>query len=346
MNVETNKMQQKYLADKLKDSVIAITGATGLVGSRIAFYLLELNKIHGANIKVLAFVRNKDKYNKCFSNYAGQDEIEFVHYDECSDINYNHDVDYIIHCAGISGGTKLHLTEPTKISLIAYESTKKILDFAVNNHCKKLCYISTYEIYGGISQIELIREDEPCFLDTMTLRNIYSECKRMCEAMCVAYNAQFNIEIVCGRLTSTFGYGVKYNDPRFFAEFARCAVEKRDIVLKSAGRTVRSYLDSDDAASAFLYLLTDGKNCNIYNVTNMENSISIKEIAEKVIALSNENIKLRFDISDDISSLGFRKEGCTLMDAHKLYALGWKPVYSIDETILKLICTIRGGYNQ
>ena len=66
MNVEINKMQQKYLADKLKDSVIAITGATGLVGSRIAFYLLELNKIHGANIRVLAFVRNKDKYNKCF----------------------------------------------------------------------------------------------------------------------------------------------------------------------------------------------------------------------------------------------------------------------------------------
>ena len=165
----------------------------------------------------------------------------------------------------------------------------------------------------------------------------------MCESMAVAYSAKYGFDIVCGRLTSTFGYGVKYDDPRFFAEFARSAVQQNDIVLKSTGGTVRSYLDSDDAASAFLYLLANGKNCNVYNVTNMENRISIKKKKKKVIKLSGENIELKFDIAEDVKSLGFRKEGCTLMDASKLYDLGWRPVYNIDETILKLLNEIKKG---
>lgn len=340
MNSSLLKKQQSFLAGKLKNTTITVSGATGLIGSRIVRYILDLNNLYNSNITVIALYRNKEKFDCLYNEYSHSQNLKGVYFDTNTEIK---DIksDYVIHCAGISGGTKMHLKDPMKVFEIAYEGTRAILDFCVQSKCKKYCYVSTYEMYGTPGDGHLISETEPCLLNTMELRNIYSECKRMCESMAVAYSAQYGIEIVCGRLTSTFGYGVKYDDPRFFSEFARCATEKRDIVLKSTGGTVRSYLDSDDAASAFLYLLANGENCNVYNVTNMDNKISIKDIAEKVIKLSGENIELKFDIAENVKSLGFRKEGCTLMDASKLYDLGWEPVYNIDETILKLLNEIK-----
>ena len=107
--------------------------------------------------------------------------------------------------------------------------------------------------------------------------------------------------------------------------------------MKSSGGTIRNYLDADDAAAAFLYILAKGSSNNAYNVTNMDNALSIKEIAEMFIKISNGKSRLLFDLDDDIDKLGFRKEGKTLLNSNKVINIGWKPVYSIEDTIEKLI---------
>jgi dTDP-glucose 4,6-dehydratase len=235
----------------------------------------------------------------------------------------------------------MHLKNPILMWETAYLTTKGLLDFAVSHNCKSFLFISTYEVYGNINSEELIKEDSYNQIDTSQLRNIYPISKQMCESMCIAYSSKYGIKTSSARLTSTFGNGVKYDDARFFAEFARCIIENRDIVLKSTGGTVRSYLDSDDAATAFLYIAADNTKEQNYNVTNMSNKVSIKEIAEKMISVSGSNVKIVFDIAEDIKSLGFRKEGCTLMDAEKLYSLGWEPVYTIEDTIEKLLNSMK-----
>lgn len=339
MNELLLKEQQKFLSQKLENSTVTVSGATGLIGSRIVKYLLVLNKKYDSNITINALYRSIDKFNNVYKDYLDDNALKSVYFDTQTPLDGK--TDYIIHCAGIAGGKKMHLKDPVLMFDVAYYSTKAMLEYAVKSGCKRFCYISTYEVYGTPVDDRLISENNPCTLDTMQLRNIYPIGKRMCESMCVAYSSMYGLDIMCGRLTSTFGYGVEYDDPRFFAEFARCAVNKKDIVLKSMGNTVRSYLDSDDAASAFLYILVNGESCNTYNTTNMDNEISIREIAEKVISLSGENVNLVFDVAEDIEKLGFRKEGVTLMDASKLYALGWKPVYTLDDTLNKLIDTIK-----
>ena len=164
----------------------------------------------------------------------------------------------------------------------------------------------------------------------------------MCEALCCAYSSKHSISTFSVRLTSTFGLGVAYDDPRFFAEFARCVIEGRDIVLKSKGETVRSYLDADDAAMAMLFVLVFGKSGNAYNLTNMDNAISIRDLAHRMIEVSESGIMVKYDIENDYAKFGFRKEGCTLMDCRKLLSLGWNPVYTLDETLKKLVDGMRG----
>ena len=345
MNKDLLEKQKKYLSERLHGKTVLISGATGLVGSRTVHYLLQLNETENAHINVIGLYREEEKKNLVFNDVIGCNNLTFYNYDAEKNLNIDENVDYVIHCAGISGGSKLHLTDPLKVFDIGIIGTKKLLDFAVKHECKGFLYVSTYEIYGDVSKKEMFDENQPCNLDTFALRNIYAEVKRLCESLCCAYSSQYLLKTYAVRLTSTFGTGVRYNDPRFFSEFARCIIEKRDITLKSSGRTVRSYLDADDAASAFLYILSDGENCNSYNLTNMQNDISICNIATKMIKISGSSIKINFDIADDGAKFGFRKEGCTLMDSRKLERLGWKPVYSLDDTLKKLLRTMNEAKN-
>lgn len=342
MNQALNK-HLNALAEKYSGKTILVSGATGLIGARIIALISRLHNEYDNSIKGIGLYRNESKLNKMMPVVPGG--IEFCRWD--MDENQVPEIgqyDAIIHCAGISGGKKMHLKDPRRFFTTNIGSTQKLLDYNAQ-HCKApFLFVSSYEVYGDVQQETPFKEDYPCKVDTFAIRSSYAEMKRMCEMMCCMWSSQHGFDSYSVRLTSTFGKGVEYGDPRFFAEFARCIIENRDIILKSSGGTVRSYLDADDAATAMLYVIASGQNGN-YNLTNMHNAISIRDIAQRMIDVSGSEIKLKFDIADDVTQLGYRKEGCTLMDATKLMNLGWQPVYTLDETIGKLIQSMRNSKN-
>lgn len=331
--------QLNTLAKKYNGKTILVSGATGLIGARIIALISTLNKEYDNSIKGIGLYRSESKLNKMMPVIP--DGIEFCRWDMDEDTAPDFGCyDAVIHCAGISGGKKMHLKDPRLFFATNIGSTQKLLDYNAH-HCKApFLFVSSYEVYGDVQQEMPFKENHPSLVDTFAIRSSYAEMKRMSEMMCCMWSAQFDFNAYSVRLTSTFGEGVEYDDPRFFAEFARCIIENRDIVLKSSGDSVRSYLDADDAAIAMLYVLSSGKDGN-YNLTNMQNAISIRDIAQRMIKVSGSEIKLKFDIAEDVSKLGYRKEGCTLMDATKLMDLGWEPVYTLDETIDKLIQSMR-----
>ena len=333
--------QLNTLAEKYRGKTILVSGATGLIGARIIALISKLHNEYDKSIKCIGLYRSETKLKKMMPSIP--DGVEFVKWD--MDENRVPEIgsyNAIIHCAGISGGKKMHLKDPRRFFTTNIGSTKKLLDYNSQNCKAPFLFVSSYEVYGDVVQERPIKEDYPCKIDTFAIRSSYAEMKRMCEMMCCMWSSQFGFNAYSVRLTSTFGEGVEYDDPRFFAEFARCIIEHRDIVLKSSGGTVRSYLDADDAAIAMLYVIANGQNGN-YNLTNMENAISIREIAQRMIDVADSDIQLRFDITEDVSHFGYRKEGCTLMDSTKLMDLGWKPVYTLDETIEKMIESMRNN---
>ncbi len=327
----------------LKDKTVMITGAGGLIGSRIAQYLDYLNETEGSHIRAVLLDLREGACKPLLEKQTDPEAFTFVACDLEKGIPCTCHVDHIIHCAGFSGGSKLHLTDPIKVFDTGLKGTRAALDYAAAHGCAGFLYVSTYEVYGQVSGDNKIAETQVCDLDTFELRNCYAEVKRLCESLLCAFSKQYGLNVYAARLTSTFGSGVRYQDPRFFAEFARCAIENRDIVLKSHGKTVRSYLDADDAAIAFLYILMNGESCNAYNLANRNNEISIREIAERIIALSGTESKLVFDIAEDAAKLGMRKEGRTVMDTAKIEAIGWRPVYDFDDTLKKLIGSMRAS---
>lgn len=59
-------------------------------------------------------------------------------------------------------------------------------------------------------------------------------------------NIKLVIPMKVARLAQTFGYGIDSNDNRVFAQFARAAYEKKDIVLHTKGLSMRNYCESKD----------------------------------------------------------------------------------------------------
>ena len=208
---------------------ILITGATGLIGKAIIAELLTCEMKN--QIKIVALVRDANKAKNCFSSLP-QENIEYLVCDVCNLSDKNMGVDYIIHGANHTA-SKSFVEQPVDVISCAIKGTENILKFALTNGVKSLVYLSTMEVYGSPETDEKIYENSPAYLDCMSVRSSYPESKRLCECLCAAYFAQYKVPAKVVRLTQTFGKGVAYDDNRVFAEFARCAIEGRDIVIKT-----------------------------------------------------------------------------------------------------------------
>ena len=318
----------------LEGKTLFISGATGLIGSSITKAIAT----NTPSAKIIAFVRDENKGKKVFQGY--EKNILFVTGDIRRPIDFDGRVDYIIHAASETS-SKSFVEHPVDVIETALGGTKNILEFARLKHVKGFVYLSSMEIYGTPHSDEKISESHGTDLDTMCARTSYPESKRLCESLCTAYASQFEVSAKVVRLTQTFGPGVQYNDGRVFAEFSRCAIENRDIVLHTKGETRRNYLYTLDAVSAILTVLTKGKPAEAYNAANEATYCSIYEMAQLVaqkIALGKIQVRIE---EADISCFGYAKTLHMNLDTTKLKGLGWQAKTDLIAMFTKTIKSLK-----
>lgn len=318
---------------KLEGKKILITGATGLIGKNIIKMISELNKGLKKPVKIVAVVRNLEKAERLFGDC---ENIEYI----VSDISMlkpiNNGVNYIIHGASQTSSREF-VDHPISTIMTAINGTKAVLEYARVNPVSSFVYLSSMEVYGAPQTDELIYEDSVTNLDTMNVRSSYPESKRMCENICTCYMKEYGIPIKVIRLTQTFGPGVDYSDNRVFAEFARCVIEKRDIILKTKGETKRSYLYIDDAVRAIITVLLYGKDGEAYNAANENTYCSIYNMAMLVAdKCANGNINVRIE-EDESSIYGYAPTLKMNLSTEKLRKLGWKAETDLQTMYLNLI---------
>lgn len=330
----------KYIDfNKLNNTTILITGATGLIGFTLTNILLNYSKKYSNGLKIVALVRNIEKAQKMYSDFLG-DNLKFVVSDITEKISLEEDIDYIIHGASQTS-SKAFVTKPVGTIFTAINGTTNMLELAKEKKVKSFVYLSSMEVYGSPLTDEKITEDYCCNLDTMSVRTSYPESKRMCESICTAYYKEYNVPAKVLRLTQTFGPGVSYDDDRVFAEFARCAIEGRDIILHTKGETKRNYLYTADAVTAILTVLLSDKNGEAYNVANENTYCSIYEMAELVAEkCSKNNIAVKIEIEDE-SKFGFAPTLKMNLDTSKLRSLGWNARTDIQDMFVRLIAYMK-----
>lgn len=316
----------------LNNKTVLVSGGTGMIGSQLIRRLLEID-----GVKVIGLFRNEAKRDFLFPE--NHSNLSWVKCDIGKELSIPGDLDYIVHTAGVTGGSKQHVDYPMTTINTALNGTMHMLELAKEKKVQGFVFLSSLEIYGKTASGDsFIKETDGGYIDTTSVRSSYSESKRMCETICAAYCKQFDVPAKIVRLAPTYGKGASYSDNRVLCEFARCAIEKKDIVLKSLGETVRNYCDVDDAADAILIVLTDGVKGEAYNIANMDIEVSIKQLAERVVSLYPQSgIHLKFDLAEDITKLGYNQTIKIRLDSTKLMQLGWMPHHGLDQMIINVV---------
>ena len=316
---------------KLEGKSILITGSTGLVGSLLIKSLLAVNRIHNSNIKIIALVRSMEKAHQIFGDLLHRSELILYLGDVTQPIEYDGDVDYIIHAASQTA-SKQFVTYPVETIDVSFMGTKNILELARQKNSVSVVYVSSMEAYGNPTHNkERTAESDLGYIDNLNIRSCYPEGKRFCECLCACYSSEYNVPVKIARLAQTFGAGVSYEESRVFAQFAKAAMSGDDIVLHTKGQSYGNYCYTADAVKGLLAIMLNGKNAQAYNVVSEATTMKIAEMAQLVAnEIADNKIDVIFDIPEDSLTYGYAPDVALRLDGKKLRNLGWEPTIAPD----------------
>ncbi len=317
--------------EKLRNKAFLITGASGMIGSYIAYVLKTLNDNFEMNIHIILCVRDKNKLKKDFLN---DKNVEIVVQDVKEKFNIEGNIDYIVHAAS-PASPKIMKDNPFETNVANTVGTYNTLMLAKEKKATFL-FISSREIYGEPSnEVSMFTEDGPLGqVNPLIPRNCYAEGKKAAENMCVSIHDEYGINTKIVRLAHTYGPGMSIRDGRVQADFLNNVLHNEDIVMKSDGSKVRTYTYISDAVNGIFKVLLSS-NDMVYNISD-DKEITIKELALVLVSLSQKSkLVMEIDNSLEKGSAAFTKG--ILSNAKIKRELNWKPKYNVYDGFKRTI---------
>lgn len=311
----------------LMDKTFLITGCKGIVGSGIIKWLLKENEMHKTNVRIIASTRNP----KDIPEYVdSEDNISFCEFGKEKEYCSNMRIDYIIHAASPTGNS-FHKTNPVESLRVIVDETEKMLEIANRNERCSVIYLSSEEVYGLPESEEPIDESFVGTVDSLNIRSCYPLGKKTAELLCYTNYIEYGTDVKIIRPTVIHGLFQKYSEQRVVNEILRCIVEKKNLVMQSAGLTKKCLMYSLDAISAIFFVLFKGKSGEAYNASNPDTFMTIKDLANHLFAKFAPDVKIEFADLDASVAQGYLPKRSLVQSVQKLEALGWKTLTDLHE---------------
>ncbi|HVI31077.1 NAD-dependent epimerase/dehydratase family protein, partial [Phenylobacterium sp.] len=148
---------------------------------------------------------------------------------------------------------------------------------------------------------------------------------------------QHNLRIKVARIFNTYGPRMHPNDGRVVSNFVVQALKGEAITLYGEGNQTRSFCYVDDLVEAFLRFMATGD--EVTGPINLGNpgEFTIRELAEKVVALTGSKSKIEFrPLPQDDP----RQRQPNIAKAREI--LGWEPTIALDYGLKKTIAYFDG----
>lgn len=318
--------------ESLRGNTVVVTGSTGLIGSQLVRALLVANENLDLGMSLILPVRDVTRANAIFE---ARGSVTCLRWSLGDPLELPGSCDLFIHAACATSSRRFS-ERPVETILEIIGGTSSCLYAAHASDCSAFVYLSTMEVYGEPTA-KPARETDLGSIDPAEPRNSYPLAKLASESLVCSFAAERDMRTVVLRLAQTFGAGARLDDGRVFAEFARCAMKREDIVLLSDGSKHNCYLAVDDAVSAILTVLSSGEASGIYNVANPDTYCSIFEMARMVLrefGLPDEKVVFGFDHERGKT---FRKGDDIQLDVSRILGLGWKPTRGLRDMYEQLL---------
>ncbi len=308
---------------------ILVTGGAGFIGTNLVEKFIE--KQH--NVIVIDNLLTGSKKN--LEHFFDSENFSFIEFDVQNHIEVAEDLDYVLHLAS-PASPKAYTQYPINTLKAGSIGTINTLGLAKAKNAKYLL-TSTSEIYGD----PLVSPQPESYWGNVNpngTRSMYDEAKRFAEAAVSSYNRIYDLDTRILRLFNTYGPKMKINDGRVVTNFIYQAITGNDITIYGQGNQTRSFCYIDDTVSGILKAM-ESDNSEVFNIGN-PNEITILQLAEKIIELTNSNSKIKFHKLPEDDPMQRKPD---ISKANN--KLNWFPEVSLEDGLKKTIEWVENSIN-
>ena len=187
----------------------------------------------------------------------------------------------VIHLAAMTG-LKRCQENPEKAFATNVNGTFNVIKSCVETNCK-LIFASSFEVYGKTNKFE--RKEE----DVLNPINIYSLTKMLGEELVKHAHEIHKLDYTILRISNV--YGPEYK--RGVNAMIKTAINEKKIYINDHKR-FKNFIYVDDVIELLDIIINDNNSSNqIFNIGSKD-TLSLKEIAEKISAYFKSEIKFEF----------------------------------------------------
>lgn len=332
---------------KLSNSTILITGSAGFIGFYLTNFFYQFRADLGLK-KIICldnFMLGRPEWQKDFDydEHFIFKKFDIIR-DSVEDIPEAAEANFVIHMASIASPTfyRLHPLETLDANIWGL---RRLFDFYRDKKLAGFLFFSSSEIYGD-PQPEYVPTDEEYNGNVSCTgpRSCYDEAKRFGETLCKYFAQVHDMPIGVARPFNNYGPGMKIDDKRVPADFAKNVLEGKDITILSSGAPKRTFCYIADAVAGYLKILLHGR-YDYFNIGIDKPEISIAKLAEIYKAAGEELFgyrgQVKYAISDDKNYLTNNPQRrCPKLDkARRL--LHYEPTIFVEEGVRRFLTYLK-----
>ncbi|MFA6408612.1 MAG: bifunctional UDP-4-keto-pentose/UDP-xylose synthase [Gammaproteobacteria bacterium] len=250
----------------------------------------------------------------------------------------------------------IYVTDPLRVFELDFVSNLSVLRQCVQ-YGKRIIFPSTSEVYGMSKDAVFNEETSELTQGPINKeRWIYSCSKQLMDRVIYGYGSRGQLAYTLFRPFNWIGplqddpHDKASNTSRVVTQFVCNIIYGRDLQLVDGGEQKRCFTHINDGIDALMKILINKDNSassHIFNIGNPKNNFSIRELAEKILALAHNYPKYRDNVAKikivDTSSGTYYGKGyqdlqnrVPSIENAKKY-LNWEPKYTLDETLKDIL---------
>jgi UDP-glucose 4-epimerase len=242
------------------------------------------------------------------------------------------ETDLVLHMAAALGVTTI-LESPLE-SMSTNITGSEVVLHAAAKHNKRIIIASTSEIYGKNTKQPLNETDDRVVGAPQKIRWTYSDAKAIEEAMAFALHQEKKLPVTTVRLFNTVGPRQTGRYGMVVPRFVQAALKNEPLTIYGDGTQSRVFCHVHDAVQAIVAMAADDATIgDVYNVGGT-GEVTIKQLAEKVIALTGSKSPVTYTPYSDAYPAGFEDIQRRVPDISKVKGvIGWAPTKDLTQII-------------
>jgi UDP-glucose 4-epimerase len=310
-----------------------ITGGAGFIGSHLADMLMKqghqvsvLDNLSTGRLENIAHLQGRSGFTWTIDSVTNDAVV--------GDLVDRADV--VFHLAA-AVGVKLVVQKPVHTIETNVHGTETVLRHASRSR-KLVLVASTSEVYGKGIMLPFSEDADLVLGGPSKTRWGYATSKLLDEFLALAYWKEHQAPVVVVRLFNTVGPRQSSRYGMVLPNFVKWALQGAPITIHGDGSQTRSFTWVGDVVSAMLALVQEPKAVGeVFNIGNGA-EVSIRELAERVIAMTDSASTLRFVPYAQAFDASFEDMARRVPDITKIHRyVGYRPKVHLNEIIERVV---------